>query len=158
MRLEAVQIEAVVAQLRGWGYKISTSDEEDLVEEFNIRNGKHDLEDDPGKKKLGLFHKRGSETARKAALDNYPRSGTQRLEVLLAVAAAGEDGATSDEISTQYNIRLYSVKPRMFELRQGKWLMINGTTRPSDTGSAVDVHYLTDKARKWIREKEGMDV
>ena len=109
---------------------------------------------DPGRvddNHLGGF---GDGVSRQAALDNYPRSGSQRRQVLLEVAAAGGDGATSDEIAATTGMRLYSVKPRLTELRDGGWIAENGT-RPSPAGSATTVFVLTEKGRAQVSAKEG---
>lgn len=103
-------------------------------------------------RRLGHFAG-ASETSRKAALDNYPRSGTQREQVLLAVAAAGPLGTTSDEISTRMSLNLYSVKPRLIELREGGWVEQNGRTRRSRAGSQVDVYVATEKGRAAVKER-----
>lgn len=102
----------------------------------------------PGENHLGAFPGSGDESgaARDAALLNYPRSGTQRQRVLQAIIDAGERGLTSDEIAERFGMRLYSVKPRVFELRAGGWIERDGTTRPSATGAGVDVHIATPKA------------
>jgi len=101
--------------------------------------------------RLGRWHSGSAATARKAALDNFPTSGKQRHRVLLAVHAAGARGATSDEISAAHRIRLYSVKPRLIELREGGWVEAAGE-RPSETGSMVQVFVATDKARRAFDE------
>lgn len=101
----------------------------------------------PGQNTLGPFA-RGSSTSRQAALDHYPRSGSLRARVLEAVYRAGHHGATSDELAERHGWRLYSVKPRLIELRRGGWLQLSGETRPSVTGSPVDVHVATARARE----------
>lgn len=106
--------------------------------------------EEPGERALGGF-RQGSDSARKAALDNYPRSGTQRELVLLVLASAGERGMTSDEIAREEGINLYSVKPRLIELREGGWAEQNGKTRPSPRGSATDVYVATAKGREAAR-------
>lgn len=109
----------------------------------------HDRHDVP---KLGRFA-RGSATSRKAALDNYPRSGKQRHTVLMALVDAGERGLTSDEIAGMHRMNLYSVKPRLIELREGGWATQNGKQRKSEQGSDVDVYVATDKAHTETRKR-----
>lgn len=108
-------------------------------------------------KTLGRFAAQ-SETSRKAALDNYPNSGIQRHTVFVAVAEAGPRGVISDEIADAKRIRLYSVKPRLIELREGGWVRQNGETRPSPTGSDVDVYVLTEKGAAEYAKREGREV
>jgi hypothetical protein len=103
--------------------------------------------------KLGGFRS-GSDSARKAAIDNYPRSGSQRHRVLVALVEAGERGVTSDEIHASTGMNLYSVKPRLIELREGGWAEQNGKTRPSPRGSATDVYVATERGKAAVREKE----
>ena len=108
--------------------------------------------DDPSENRLGHFA-RESSTSRKAALDNYPRSGTQRERCLRAIVGAGARGLTSDEIAERHHMRLYSVKPRLIELREGGWIERNGDTRPSPTGSDVDVYVATAKGRTEVSRR-----
>ena len=106
--------------------------------------------------RLGGFA-RDSETSRKAALENFPRSGSQRRRVLLIVVRAGHAGRTSDEIADRYEINLYSVKPRLLELRRGGWVRRTGerrTTGGSKTGS--DVYVPTARALEEIARDPDM--
>lgn len=84
---------------------------------------------------------------RSAALDHLPRSGTTRHTVLCHLVDAGERGLTSDEIAARHDMNLYTVKPRLIELRQGGWAERNGRQRPSPRGSATDVYVATTKGR-----------
>lgn len=102
--------------------------------------------------RLGRFAA-GSSTSRKAALDNYPRSGTQRDVILRALVAAGPRGATSDELHAALGMPNQSIKPRLGELRDGGWAYQTGDTRPSLTGSAVDVYAATEKGVEAVRSR-----
>lgn len=92
------------------------------------------------------------ETSRSAAVDHYPRSGILRGKILRALAAAGDAGATSDELVARYGWRLYSVKPRLIELREGGWAFRDGS-RSSPTGSQVDVYRVSAKGAAAVREE-----
>lgn len=124
----------------------------------DLDNRKTTVDEDPKENRLGKFRAGQSDTARKAAIQNYPRSGTQRHMVLMAIVLAGEEGRTSDEISRDYEIRLYTVKPRIVELREGGWIEMNGKMRPSETGAGVDVHVATEKGREYAREREDYEI
>ena len=100
--------------------------------------------DAAAKNKLGGFK---SETGRQAALDNYPRSGSQRWQVLQAVAGRGP--ITSVEIAREEGMHLPSVKPRLTELRQGGFVEKRGT-KPGPKGSKVDAYVLTPRGRDEI--------
>lgn len=93
-----------------------------------------------------------SDTSRKAALDNYPRSGTQRLRVLEEVIRRAETGVTSEEIAERLSMHLPSVKPRLTELREGGFVE-KVDARPGAMGSDVDVYKPTDKGRLESRER-----
>lgn len=100
----------------------------------------------PGEKALGAFQ-RESSTSRKAALDNYPRSGTQRESILKMVALHAEDGRTRDELCVALGLDVSSVNPRIAELKEGGWIEQDGDrTRKTRRGSEAAVMVLTDKA------------
>lgn len=100
----------------------------------------------PDRKALGAFQ-RESSTSRKAALDNYPRSGTQRERILKLVALHAEDGRTRDELCVALELDVSSVNPRISELKEGGWIEQDGDrTRKTRRGSEAAVMVLTDKA------------
>lgn len=112
----------------------------------------------PGENQLGRWRAR-SDTARKAALANYPRSGNQRHRILLyAVAEGARRGITSDEVARDLKIPLYSAKPRMSELRDGGWLerRKHGDScylmRLSPNGAGTEIHWPTAKALREVRD------
>jgi len=88
---------------------------------------------------------RPTETA--AAARAAPRSGTQRMAVLHAVASAGDHGATDDEIAQVSGIIPPRVASRRKELLDGGWVRDSGATRPTRTGADAIVWVLADGAR-----------
>jgi DNA-binding MarR family transcriptional regulator len=107
---------------------------------------------DPGAKQLGGFAK-SSETSRKAALANYPRSGTQRERILNVLLRNGASGATREELAQALGMADNSVRPRVRELVQGGWVEElvgeNGKarTRTTHLGNPSEVLVPTNKAR-----------
>lgn len=93
-----------------------------------------------------------SETSRQAALDNYPRSGRQRHEILMAVFRSGAHGMTFDEVREQNGI--YSADRRMSELVDGGWLDRTERTRKTTHGSDANVMVCSQKAIDTIRVRE----
>lgn len=108
--------------------------------------------------RLGRFV-RGSATSRKAALANYPRSGTQRMEVLHRVAREGDSGATRDELVKWIGRPSNVVTPRVKELVDGGWLESKladdgmPSTRRTRAGSDAVVLVLTQRARTELRRR-----
>jgi hypothetical protein len=72
---------------------------------------------------------RDSVTSKKAALDNVPRSGTQRRRVFEKIAAMEEGGITRDEISKALNLPDSSTDARVWELKKGGFVMDSDMTR-----------------------------
>lgn len=107
---------------------------------------------DLDRRRLGPFA-RASDTSRHAALDTYPRQGTQRHRVLGAVAKKLSMGATADEVAEALDMPTQTVGPRVFELREGGWLEPDGRTRLTRNGSEASVMILTPKAWDEIRER-----
>lgn len=94
-----------------------------------------------------------TETSRKAALDNYPRSGTQRHRVLMALYVASR---TRQEIAKATDLPDNSVRPRVKELMTGGWVETTGETRVTETGSDADVLKLTMKGLMHMGEERSM--
>jgi hypothetical protein len=113
---------------------------------------------DATKDRLGKFA-RSSPTSRKAALDNYPRSGTQRMEVLHRVARAGSDGATRDQLVQWLGKPPNVITPRVKELVEGGWLERklhedrSPAVRRTRAGSDAEVLVLTFRARQELRRR-----
>ena len=106
---------------------------------------------------LGLFRADGSDTMRAAAIDNYPRSGSQRGKVLDAIyhAAAAYrvgDGAvlgglTDEEVQHRLNLGSSSQRPRRVELVDAGFVIDSTYRRPTTTGSQAIVWHCTDAGR-----------
>lgn len=91
-------------------------------------------------------HVAGSETSRKAAWSNYPRSGTQRSLVCAFIERTGGVGATRQEIAENTGLPDDSVRPRVVELMEGGWVRPNGKTRKTHLGEDAEVLVRTSKA------------
>jgi hypothetical protein len=102
--------------------------------------------EDPAADGLGGFTA-DSDTSRQAAIDNYPRSGSQRHRILLCIIAAGHDvGRTAHEVAKETGIYYGSVTPRIGELKRGGWIEASEWTRRSEHDSEAEVLLATDKA------------
>lgn len=112
------------------------------------------IDDDPDRNELGGFRQDEGDTSRRAALDNYPRSGNQRHQILMAVFRAGSHGMTFDEVRQQNDI--YSADRRMSELVDGGWLERTERERRTQHGSMANVMICSQKATEWIRVREPM--
>lgn len=103
---------------------------------------------DPAPAKLGPFARRSS-TSRAAALENYPRAGTQRERILNEVHRCEHDrpfrGATRDELAVSLELPLATVCPRVWELIKGGWLRETDMHRETREGQAAVVLVETGK-------------
>lgn len=108
--------------------------------------------DDPTKNQLGGFHKGGPETERNAALDNYPRSGSQKEKILLALRDDLER-ATADEMRDHTGLRFNTTAARLHDLKEEGWLDIVGE-KPSESGSLCSIFALSDQARTWFSQRK----
>ncbi len=98
-----------------------------------------------GKNQLGPWVK-GSDTSRQAAIDNYPRSGTQRWKVFAHIACAGERGCTRNELEKKIGRSISSINPRVAELKEQNKIEPNGKTRTTPLGSQAEILVLTSEA------------
>lgn len=98
---------------------------------------------------------RGQETSRQAAVDTFPRTGTQRAKILLAIFRKGQHGMTFDEVRDEENI--YSADRRMSELADNGWLERTERTRKTRHGSDATVMICSQKAIEWLRTRMPQD-
>jgi hypothetical protein len=141
MRIEQDQVDAVWQMLRDWGCLTEEGADyrtlHDLRDEFDV-----ELED-PSKNGPGGFRHSDPNTSRKAAFDVLPRTGSQRLRALQAVAVASPGGYTYEEVEQATGIS--GVWKRLSELKQGGWIRVIGQRKIESTGSEGDIYALTEK-------------
>lgn len=87
---------------------------------------------------LGPFT-RGSATSLAAAVDNYPRSGTQRQAVLDAIVAAENEGRTRDELVAHLGLLDSATDARVWELLRDGLIERSGEKRRTRSGSNAEV-------------------
>lgn len=102
----------------------------------------------PGDNALGGFQGH-SETSRKAALANYPKSGSQRRRILNFLIAQG--GRTREELAERLDLPDSSVRPRIVELVEGDWVEETKITRRTKAGQQAAVVIATRKAMEHAR-------
>lgn len=107
----------------------------------------------PNQNTEGRKHRRSTDTERAAALRVMPKTGTQRLTVLRAIAAA-DDGLTDVEVADVTGLYHYSAAPRRNELLIGGWVMDSGRRRETGNGGEGIVWIATDKARAALRHND----
>lgn len=90
-----------------------------------------------------------SPTSKYAALNNTPRSGTQRARVLAAIGTAPR---TRDELAHSLGLPDSSVDARVWELTRGGHICGTGKTRTTDAGQQAVVLGLTEKGRAALAE------
>ena len=94
---------------------------------------------DPGENRIGKFNNPATSgapvTQRKAAILLYPKSGTQRLRVLDAIAGAGERGATDAENEVVLHGLHQGVSARRKELLDDGWIEDSGRERKTPSGA-----------------------
>lgn len=108
---------------------------------------------------LGPFAK-DSETSRQAAIDNYPRAGSQKHKILTTFAAqipktdgAGNllttrHGYTRDDLERLTHLSGNTIRPRVKELIQGGYLEETEETRPTQLGSEATVLQITEDGKR----------
>lgn len=89
---------------------------------------------------------RGKATSKRAALDNWPRSGSQRARILAMLLAVPSFGMTREEIVEGSGMSGDTVRPRVLELIAGGWLIETEHTRPTRKGNDSVVLLASQKA------------
>jgi hypothetical protein len=100
---------------------------------------------DPRASELGPFARR-SRASRNASLENYPRAGSQRERVLLAIARAGQRGYTRDELAERLELPDSTVDARVSELKRGGFLRDTDLARATRAGGRAQVLAITRKS------------
>lgn len=108
--------------------------------------------EDPRRIQLGPFTP-DSETSRQAALQNYPRSGTQRWKVLTTIVASG--GRTRDQLAEQLHLPDSSVDARVWELKQGGFVEESGRKERTRAAAEATVLVATRRGREEVEKAEG---
>lgn len=107
---------------------------------------------------LGPFSK-DSETSRQAALQNYPKSGTQRHKVLVAIGRSGAYGRTRDELASELGLPDSGTDARVWELLRGGFVREDGDrTRETQAKAQASVLVLTDKGIREFNDVEVLNV
>lgn len=105
----------------------------------------------PDANHIGGFREGDPDTSRKGALDAYPRSGSQRWRALLTIHAA-PDGLNYAEVESRTGIK--GIWKRISELKDGGWVVARGERFIPESQSMGDVYYTTEKAEKYIKDRE----
>ena len=84
-----------------------------------------------------------SATSQAAAVAIAPYAPCQRERILVALHAAGDHGATNEELAGQLGIRLSSVAARRRELVIAGKARVTDQTRLTETGTAAAVVVAT---------------
>jgi hypothetical protein len=85
-------------------------------------------------------------TAKQAAINAYPRSGTQRAKVL-NVLTRTVVGLTDEEMQTLLGMGANTQRPRRVELVDGGFIEDSGQRRPTSTHSQAIVWRTTPKGQ-----------
>jgi predicted ArsR family transcriptional regulator len=103
----------------------------------------------PFENRLGPSHHNAPETSGQAAVANFPRSGTQRVRVLLALYSAD---LTDDEIAHDTRLVGNSVRPRRGELVADGLVEDSGKRASSNFGHPAVVWTLTEDGLRAAKE------
>jgi hypothetical protein len=103
---------------------------------------------DPASNSRGLVHEHSTDTERKAAALVAPRTGTLRARILEKLEIAGADGRTGYELQSELGDLLYSIAPRLTELRDAGWIVDSERRRETPSGADAIVWVLSSRGRE----------
>lgn len=106
---------------------------------------------DPTENRVGSSRRTDPWTSKAAAKDNYPRSGTQRHRVLVALSRFE---FTDFELSERLHILRGVAAKRRQELQNDDFVEPAGYTRATDTNCQALVWRITDAGREALRKVE----
>lgn len=89
----------------------------------------------------------GTSTSKSAAQVNFPRNGTQKHKILALLKRKEGYGATREEIGLALGLSGDTVRPRVAELLEGRWVEAAKplTTRKTQAGNDAEVLVLTGR-------------
>lgn len=117
----------------------------------------------PAAAQLGKFARR-SETSRKGALKNYPKSGSQRDKILRAIMENGAVGCTRQQVGAKCYLPPNVATPRCLELLEGGWIEVKtndageAVTRKTVSGAEAEVLVATRKAAKYAHRHPELEL
>lgn len=110
---------------------------------------------EPARQQIGHFSdpavSGAPDTQRRAAILQYPNSGTHRLKVLQLIAERRNHGATDDEIEHALGLRHQTASARRNELVKDGWIVKSQMERPTSSGDMAVVWVLTEAGRAQYR-------
>jgi hypothetical protein len=113
--------------------------------------------DDPSLWRRGLVRNDHPDTSRVAAVRSAPRNATQRGRLLVLIHDAGDRGLTAFEAEDRMRSDfpwMRTVRPRLVELRDEGWIMVDQRTRTNDLGLAAQVNVFNPEAegdyQRWV--------
>ena len=101
----------------------------------------------PNENEPGKVSRQHGDTARLAALQVRPRTGSQRARVLDLIQSFNEWGLTRDEISQILSLSPNTVRPRVRELVEGGHVVVSDQRRKTVTGADAEVLVASRHAR-----------
>lgn len=104
---------------------------------------------------VGKMRTNPQPTSRAAALAVFPRTGTQRGDVLDEIIGAGSFGMTDAELQRALGMNPSTERPRRIELVQGGWVMDSGRKRASAGADVSIVWVLTFQGRQRLSNLVG---
>ena len=93
-------------------------------------------------------------TSFQGAVDNLPRSGTQRRRILDEIVHTGEYGITRDELEAGIGLNGNAVRPRVRELQEAGLIEETERTRRTRSGSQAAVLVVKNVGEGASAERE----
>lgn len=142
-----------VRELRAALDRLGVSPGEDFVVS-SVDRGLYTV-DDPAENHVGPGRR---ENSRKAALANYPSSGTQRWKVIVEVARAMPRGLTRDDLIARLGHPMNVIGPRVLEALEGGWLQESAEKALTRAENPATLLTLTQRGIDEIGSREGLTV
>lgn len=99
--------------------------------------------------RVGKHRRDHSDTAKQAAHNVTPRTGTQRYKILTYIRGRGPQGVTRDGVAALLSLSPNTVRPRVKELLDGGYVEIVPTrTGTSDSGQDAELLIVTPKGEQ----------
>lgn len=119
-----------------------------VVERDNAAEYDGDLLSDPTADRAFITHPSTTpETQQRAAMSALPRTGSDKMRVLLFLYEEDERGATDWEIERALGMKHQTASARRYDLAKGGWIVESGVTRKTDTGNDAAVWVLSAEGR-----------
>lgn len=103
------------------------------------------------------WHRNPTDTELEAGKKIQPKIKTLQYQVLVRMRTAGDHGWIGSDLAEDLGRLVYTIKPRLTELRKARLIQDSGERRKNRTGGSEMVFTITELGRETLKQIEERD-